>query len=513
VEPAFLKRIRGGGDAELMLLLGGQVTATSGGDQRAAGAAFARSEIASRIRRTVEEERDTLGTGVEIGGSRAFCAFVPLRRAGGEVVSVLASCATQAGVRASQESLNRVLFLIALAAAAIAAAIASAAGGRVARPIRRLTLAAEAIRLGDLSARAEASSPDELGALALAFNQMAASLDRSTADLRAAAGTEAELRERMEAIMQSMDDGLMATDPKGRIVTSNLAAERLTGVPVADMTGRSLGEVVRGTDAIGRDIAEVALASGAAAATLETAAGDSVPVAITSTPLRAGGEEAGRVVVLRDISAEVQAEKMKSEFLSNVSHELRTPLTPIKGYTEILKRKKFPKEKAESFLDGILESTARLERIVEILVDFAALEAGRLKPRTEPVHLKPFVARLVGRWKERTTGRFTIKVPLTLPAVDADPRLLTKVVDELIDNAVKFSPNGPRVEIEATAVHNGSRSRRPAAVRLAVRDRGIGIAEDKMPSLFRDFQQLDGSETREFGGLGLGLAYVKRVAA
>jgi signal transduction histidine kinase len=203
---------------------------------------------------------------------------------------------------------------------------------------------------------------------------------------------------------------------------------------------------------------------------------------------------------------------MKSEFLSNVSHELRTPLTPIKGYAEILKRKTFPRAKAVTFLDGILESTTRLERIVEILVDFAAMEAGRLRPRTEPVDLRRFTEDIVSRWKRRDAAHaFEIDVPAMLPRANADPKLLAKAVDELIDNAVKFSPpNGtrkPKVTVEATVGGRG-RARR---VSLSVSDRGIGIPSEQVPRLFQDFRQLDGSETRTFGGLGLGLSYAKRV--
>jgi signal transduction histidine kinase len=207
------------------------------------------------------------------------------------------------------------------------------------------------------------------------------------------------------------------------------------------------------------------------------------------------------------------AERMKSEFLSNVSHELRTPLTPIKGYTEILKRKQFPRQKALSFLDGILESTSRLERIVEILVDFAAMEAGRLRARTEPVDLRRFASALLERWKEKDGAhQFALRIPATLPPADVDPRLLSKCVDELIDNAVKFSPvnNGnkrPRVSVEAEVGGKGADRR----ILFSVNDEGIGITEEQMPSIFQDFRQLDGSETRAYGGLGLGLAYAKRV--
>lgn len=494
---------------ELTMIVGGKPIVTTLTTGLTSADDLVTGPLGERVRKAVEEDGETFTSPVTIDRAIWFAAYIPIRDVRNQTIGIFAVCVPQAGVVASQRELNRVLFVLALVAAVIAALIAWAAGGRVTRPIRALTSAAESVRRGDLTARAPADSSDELGTLGRSFNEMAMSLDRSTADLRAAAITESELRGEVEAIMQSMSDGLVATDTEGRIVRFNRAAEKLVGVDGAKMLGAPLSQVVRGSDAIGRSLAEAALSSPGATGSL----GGKVPVAITSAPLRdAHGQEAGRVIVLRDISAEVQAERMKSEFLSNVSHELRTPLTPIKGYTEILKRKKFPKEKAESFLDGILESTTRLERIVEILVDFAAMEAGRLKPRTEAVEVKAFVDGLVDRWKERGTGKITVKIPATLPAVDADPRLLAKTLDELIDNAVKFSPKTPKVEIEARAEMNGSRSR-AKLIKISVRDYGSGIAKDQLPDLFRDFQQLDGSETREHGGLGLGLAYAKRVAS
>ena len=197
-----------------------------------------------------------------------------------------------------------------------------------------------------------------------------------------------------------------------------------------------------------------------------------------------------------------------------MSHELRTPITPIKGYAELMRRKKFPRAKEESFLAGILQSTERLERVVEILVDFAAMEAGRLKPRVEPVPVKDLVARLTDKWRERDgEHRFVRKIGPDVPPIMGDPKLLGRSLDELVDNAVKFSPDGGQIEISAEPYANGSRSARNSRVRITVRDHGIGIEPEQMPDLFQDFRQGDGSETRSFGGLGLGLAYVKRIAS
>jgi two-component system sensor histidine kinase VicK len=200
---------------------------------------------------------------------------------------------------------------------------------------------------------------------------------------------------------------------------------------------------------------------------------------------------------------------MKTEFLSNISHELRTPLTPIKGYAEILKSRPVPQEKVGSFLDGILEATDRLERVIDLLVSYAAMEAGRLTVHAEPLKVRDVLDRAVARWSRRAgeSHPLTRKVARGLGTVVADRRLLDRSLDELIDNAIKYSPAGGRVTLTATVSDNGH----GPAGELSGADRGVGIPPDHLDAVFDDFRQLDGSATRQYGGLGLGLAYVNRI--
>ncbi|MGH2726024.1 MAG: ATP-binding protein, partial [Actinomycetota bacterium] len=503
-----------GAEAQITALKGGEVVSTTY-EEPARASGLVSGGLRAEVRRVVEEEGRVLRTTSSPGGERAFTVYAPIVSDDGtQVVGVLAASRPAVVLAAAQRAINRTLFLITLAASAIAAAMAWLLSGRVTRPIRALTRAARQVRGGDLDARAKVDLPDEVGTLGAAFNDMALSLKRMTDDLRGAADEEANLRARIEAIMQSMGDALVATDNDGTVVAFNRAAERMLGAAADDVVGRRLAEVLRGTDPAGRGLADAALGGNGSGitATVESNDGRRVPVAVTGAPLRdASGDTVGRVVVLRDTSREHEAERMKSEFLANVSHELRTPLTPIKGYTEILRRKQFPRQKAQVFLDGIMESTKRLERIVEILVDFAAMEAGRLKPHVEPIDLKIFLGTTVDGWKSKNTShRFVRKVPADLPPALGDERLLRKCLDELLDNAVKFSPGGGDIEIEAEPATAVGR-RRPSGVRIVIKDRGIGIEPAKMGALFQDFRQGDGSETRTFGGLGLGLSYARRV--
>jgi PAS domain S-box-containing protein len=308
--------------------------------------------------------------------------------------------------------------------------------------------------------------------------------------------------------VNSMGDGLMAVDHAGRVVTYNPAAEAILGVPRGRVLGAPVGEVLKGHDVEGRPLVA---AGGVRAGTgfVERKNGAPVPVVVSSAPLRdTFGDEVGRVYVLRDISREREVERMKTEFLANVSHELRTPLTPIIGYSEIMSRRDIPADRVREFSEGILDGARRLERIVAMLVDYSAMEGGRLSFTMETVELPPLVADAVDTARvQAERHRFVTDIPEGLPPVTADPTLLRRILDELLDNAVKYSPQGGQVSV-ALSSGNSSEKR---MLQVEVSDQGIGIEPDDLTGIFEDFRQVDASVTRSFGGLGLGLAFVKRV--
>jgi signal transduction histidine kinase len=200
---------------------------------------------------------------------------------------------------------------------------------------------------------------------------------------------------------------------------------------------------------------------------------------------------------------------MKREFLSNVSHELRTPLTPIIGYSELMTKRELPGEQSKEFAANILESARRLERIVGMLVDFSAIEAGRLPLVTEPVEVVPVLDEAMNAWRRRSERHdFGVEVAGPLPPAKVSPSMFRRMLDELVDNAVKYSPEGGRVRIAAAARSSNGRP----MLHIAVSDEGIGIEQRDLGTIFEGFSQVDASETRTFGGLGLGLTFVKRLA-
>ncbi len=438
-----------------------------------------------------------------------FAGLVPLRQSNGPTVGVLVVAEPAATLGATQREVNQVLFLITVGVIGLAFGLALIAAGRITRPLVTLTGAARRVSAGDLDAKAAVGGEDEVADLAIAFNSMTDSVTGMTEELRLAATEQSQLRARLETVVNSMGDGLIAVDDDGRVVTYNPAAGSIVGVPRSRVVGKPLREVLKGRDDRGRRLGARG-SSPNGIAFVGRPDGSEVPVSITTSPLRDGqGTRLGRVYVLRDMSREHEVDRMKREFLANVSHELRTPLTPIIGYSEIMTKRSLPTGKAKEFAGDILDSARRLERIVAMLVDFSAIEAGRMAVDVEPTPLAPIVKAAVAKAGGRHgKHRFTAKVAPALPPALVSPTLFTRTLAELLDNAVKYSPKGGRVTVALSKATGPGRR----MLEVAVTDQGIGIEPANLASIFQDFSQVDASDTRAFGGLGLGLTFVKRVA-
>lgn len=443
--------------------------------------------------------------------SSQLFAVTPVEAGGRPIFAVVAAAPTTL-LAETRESLFRTLFVVALVGALLAIALASVVGERLGRGLRRLTDAAGEIRTGNLDARAAVQASDELGVLSGAFDAMAMSLQSMTGELRDAAVDEARLRARLEAVVGGMGEALVAVDAAGQITDFNRAAGRLFGAQLRGSHVSVLRVVGEDGEDLTRRLHEDP-ATWAGAGVVVDAEGEEIPVALTVGGLRdIAGETVGAVAVLRDMRAEHEVERMKTEFLANISHELKTPLTPIKGYARMLASRDLPTVKARSFGEEIATAAGQLERVITQLVSFATAAAGRLEPRVEPAPARELLDDTLSRWEGRVPAHHALerRVARGTPDLLVDRRYVDQCLDELIDNAIKYSPDGGRITVaaEPEPAENGSAPR----VRVSVTDRGVGVSPDRLEAIFGDFAQGDGSATREFGGLGLGLALVRSVA-
>jgi len=304
----------------------------------------------------------------------------------------------------------------------------------------------------------------------------------------------AEEKERSGAILANIADGIVAVDRDGRILLWNAMAEQITGVPASEALGRLVPEVLQrelttdGAEASGER--QVAVRRG----------GEEVWLALSEAVMRdAAGAVAGRIFAFRDVSRERGVEQMRSEFVSTVSHELRTPLTSIYGFAETLKRPDvdFTGAERETFLRYIASESERLIRIVDDLLDVARLEAGTLDVAPEPTEVGRVVREAVAAASAQANGsrRFSVQVEPADLAVRADREKFGQVLANLLENAVRYSPEGGTISVAA-------RGRRGAA-EITVADEGVGIAESDRERIFLKFFRSERPAAEQGAGLGL----------
>jgi PAS domain S-box-containing protein len=325
---------------------------------------------------------------------------------------------------------------------------------------------------------------EEIQALvALAAN---ASVALSNAELYQRVAVE---REQSVAILANIADGIVAVDRDGDVVLWNRAAEEITGVPASEAIGRTPVQVLQrelesetgGTNRL------VAIPRG----------GDEVWLSLSEAVMRdPTGAVAGRIFAFRDISAEHVVEQMKSDFVSTVSVELRTPLTSIYGFAQTLLREDvaFGELERRTFLEFIARESERLTTIVDALLDVARIETGDLSVRIEPTDIAAVVGDVLETAEVVASNghRFVTDLDVDGVAANADPDKLRQVLDQLISNAVKYSPKGGTVTVSAR--------RRDAAIEVAVEDEGIGIPAAERERIFTKFYKPGGAP-----GTGLGL--------
>jgi PAS domain S-box-containing protein len=307
----------------------------------------------------------------------------------------------------------------------------------------------------------------------------------------------AEEKERSEAILANIADGIVAVDRDGNIVLWNATAEQISGVPAAEALGRRVSRVLQ------RDLA-AGEGDPPGERSLSIQRGDkevwlSVSEAVM---LDANGTIAGRVFAFRDVSSERVVEQMKSDFVATVSHELRTPLTSIYGFAETLLRGdvEFSEAERSTFLGYIASESGRLINIVDDLLSVARLETGTLHLNSEEIDIGAIAGEVVARVQEHAERwEFDLDIPATGVIVEADREKLSQVLLNLVDNAVKFSPEGGRISISAL--------RRPESAEVRVSDQGVGIPRADQQRIFSKFYRAESTGPGVQGtGLGLFLA-------
>jgi two-component system phosphate regulon sensor histidine kinase PhoR len=348
---------------------------------------------------------------------------------------------------------------------------------------------------------------DELARLADAMNDTAARLGQSVQLL----GSE---RDRSGAILRSMVEGVAVIDAQQRLVFWNRAFSEILNLDPSDNEARPVIEVIRNTKLL-RLIRQALEGEESLQDDISTGIVQPRVFAVTTAPVRAmepvgaavTDKPSGAVVVLHDVTELRRLERVRQDFVANVSHEFKTPLTAIQGFAETLLGGAL-EDAAHNrrFLEIIRDHAVNLARVTDDLLKLARIEAGKLELQFGPVS----IAEIVDPCMETTllrAGRKGIsldsEIPPGIPPIHGDARLLREVLQNLIDNAVQYTPSGGKIVISAEAG--------PGEVTVGVEDTGIGIPLADQERIFERFYRVDAARSREEGGTGLGLSIARHI--
>ncbi len=407
------------------------------------------------------------------------------------VIEILFHRIVSGAAQRTEHVVGQEAMLSGLAALALALLLAAWFSHSISRRLRRMVDFALQIAEGHLDARIDEREEDELTMMAQALNVTAARLEASFAELD-------NRRRELAALLDSMQEAVVAISAERRVSWSNAVMQKMVGTQIRE--GASLASAVRDPEVL--LCAEGALGGGAVTTGRAIAFVPGRVFEVNAAPTPGGGA----VVVLHDVTAVESAEKSRRDFIANVSHELRTPLTSISGYVEtLLEETASSSQTTREFLSIILKNAHRMNRLTEDLLQLAGIESKdyQLKLRTMKADqlLEAAVDSLAGMVVESEVALKTCARTQAFVLVDEDA--LTQVFGNLIENAMKYGRSDGGILLSVVE--------RTGEVEFSVQDFGPGIASDHLERIFERFYRVDKARSRESGGTGLGLAIAKHI--
>jgi two-component system phosphate regulon sensor histidine kinase PhoR len=363
--------------------------------------------------------------------------------------------------------------------------------------VERLKEFSRRVADGDFRPVVAEHTGDELTQLARALNETAGRLDRTIRSLT-------EERNLSAAILRSMVEGVAVIDADEHLRFCNQAFAQVLGTQPEVVQDRPMVEVIRQSQLLGhvrKALADDQTVQGEAL--LGPAPG--LSFAVTVAPIQADGAR-GAVLVLHDISELRRLERVRQDFVANVSHEFKTPLTAIQGFAETLLGGALEdRQNSQRFLEIIREHAARLGRLTDDLLKLSQIEAGKLELEMRPIPMGELIDACAETTRMKAAGKnlsLKLDCPSDLPAVRGDSIRLREVLQNLLDNAVQYTPSGGTITVQAIAENQ---------VAIAVTDTGIGIPQAEQERIFERFYRVDAARSREVGGTGLGLSIARHL--
>jgi two-component system phosphate regulon sensor histidine kinase PhoR len=404
-------------------------------------------------------------------------------------------------VKHATEKMNRSLIMSILIMIIPSLLIAIMFSYRLTVPIKAMEMFTERLRRGREPGSLFIETGDEMKKLADNINYLVLELQNQirTANIE---------KEKLVAAFASMSEGVLVLNSESRIEISNLAFKRMFGAQFGEVTGKTLIEAFRN---IALQNAFDRFRSTGEQLSEEITIGDeTAPVTLNVSFSKIRGEEEKTILVFHDVTRLKKLERMRMDFVANVSHEIKTPLTAILGFVETLQSGALDdKETALRFLDIINKHAQRLNRLLEDLLTISNIEMGEMKFFFESVSISGIVENIIPVISAKADEKqITLErnIPETLPLIRADRDRIVQILLNILDNAVKFTPEKGKVSISATDKGDGT-------VEIRISDTGIGVPQNEISRLGERFYRVEKTRSRELGGTGLGLSIVKHLMA
>lgn len=414
------------------------------------------------------------------------------------VMTGLAAYLSHPGCLGTEDCVRQAVSTAAILLLIATALLAFPVAARTTRPIRQLNQVIRRLAVGEWEARILPQTRDELGDLILAFNEM---IDQ----LRSQHLALLEENGQFNTVLNTMADGVLITDSEGNVRLINPAATKLFDLPGESALTRSFAEVARHHQLI--DLWQQCQ-SERREVTAAVEIGREQFLQVIVTPFDERGAR-GYLVILQDLTTVRHLQTVRRDFVSNISHELRTPLASLRVIIETLQDGAYDEpETAVRFLDRAASEIDVLTQMVEELLELSRIESGQVPLRLQETAVADLLLKPVDRLKpqaERGEIELILDLPGALPKVLADPERIHQVVTNLLHNAIKFTPAGGKITLQA--YKDASEN----AVVISVHDTGIGIPKEDLGRIFERFYKSDRARTRSRGGTGLGLAISRHI--
>ncbi|MDE3840456.1 cell wall metabolism sensor histidine kinase WalK [Bacillus methanolicus] len=429
-------------------------------------------------------------------GYRIWVLSTPIKH-NREVIGAVYLVAKIENVFEQMKDINKIFVTGTAIALAITAVLGVLLAQTITRPIADMRRQALAMAKGNFSRKVKVYGYDEIGQLAITFNNLTKKLQEAQAT------TEGE-RRKLSSVLSYMTDGVIATDRRGRVILINEPAAEMLNVSRETVLSKSILELL--------DLEEEYTFE----KLLEERESVILDYSTKNTPyiLRANfsviqketGFVNGLITVLHDITEQEKIEMERREFVANVSHELRTPLTTMRSYLEALAEGAWKDEElAPHFLNVAQTETERMIRLVNDLLQLSKMDSKDYKLKKEWVDFNEFFHRIIDRFEMTKEQNVTFKrlLPKRPIFVEADEDKLTQVLDNIISNALKYSPEGGRITFKV--------EEQDEQILVSISDQGVGIPKENIEKIFERFYRVDKARTRKLGGTGLGLAIAKEM--